>query len=340
MNLSEIIIMSPTESQLGLLQYLATVVHFLFIPFLGIVICGTILSLWLKRKGEKEDNRIFTLMAKEVISQATFSKGAAIAMGVIPLAGLIIIFSQLLNSMPLPTVTYLATAFILFIIGLIFVYTYRYSLTFTTAAEGIEGEMKSLRESAVSLSQKSGAWGIAFLIIASYFYIAGITQATYPNHRDGMTFASGFLVSGLVIFKWIYFLLISFSLAGGYLLFMNFFWEGGNKSLAEESRKYLSELSLRLVYFTTVSLPLFILINLYTLPDGVMTFGLFALSFIALFLILAVLSIIFMVFKGTGLKKSGWVFVLVLFVSYLLIIAENSVIFIASKTHLILQAVK
>lgn len=340
MNLSESIIMSPTESQLELLQYLATVVHFLFIPFLGIVICGTVLSLWLKKKGEKEDSRIFLLLAKDVVSQATISKGAAVGMGVIPLAGLIIIFAQLLNSLPLPTITYLAIAFIFFIIGIIFIYTYRYSLSFRTATEGVGGEIKDLRESAVLLSKKSGLWGILLLLVASYFYIAGITQATYPDQWDGMTFRSGFLVSGLVIFKWIYFLLISFSLAGGYLLFMNFFWEGGNKSMDEEGKKYISDLSLRLVYSATLVLPIFLLINLYTLPDGVITFGLFALSFTALVLILAVLSIIFMVFKGSGLNKSGWVFVLALFISYLLIIAENTIIFIAARSHIVLQAIK
>lgn len=342
MNLIENVILKSFDNRLALLQYLATIVQFFFVPFFGILIGGTFLSLHFKKKGERENDRIFINLSKDVIVHATISKGAAFALGIIPLAGLIIVFENLLFSLPLPTVTFLILSFLLFIAGIAFVYTYRYSLSFSAAAEGIgaEGELKDLHNASVILSNKSGLWGILFLLFASFFYVAGITQAYYPNHWDGMSFASGLFVSGLVIFKWIYFILCALSVAGAYLLFMNFFWEGGNKNLANEEIKYFSGIILKLIYITMMIIPLFVLINLYTLPDGVLTTGLFGISFFAIFIVLAVLSLIFRVFSGASLNKSGWIFVLVLLAMFLLTFGEITVIFLAAEKELVLQVIK
>lgn len=342
MNILDTIMLQQSEKQIQLLQYIATLLHLLFVPFLGILTGGTVLSLWLKKKAETENNYAYLNYSKELIIQATINKRAAFALGIIPLTGLVIIFAQFFSNLTTPGAAYLGISIILFIVGIAYVYVYRYSLTFRSTLSLVNNdreEISNLKHSAESVSKKSGIWGIVFLLVASYFYVAGITQFSYPNHWNNTTFLSGLLVSGLVIFQWIFFLLISFSLAGGYFLFMNFYWEGGNQSLNSEDKSYLSGLILKLVYLTSVPIPAFVLINLYTLSDGVLSFGLFALSFLSVVLILAVLSLLYRLFKGAEIDKSGWVFVLILMACFALIFAGQSVINAAVKYQPMIQAV-
>ena len=90
-----------------LLHYLAALVLFIFIPFISIVFGSTLLSLYYKRKGNKEGNDKYINFAKDLVSKLTVNKNVGIVLGIVPLITITIIYAQLLHSASNLSISYL-----------------------------------------------------------------------------------------------------------------------------------------------------------------------------------------------------------------------------------------
>ena len=135
MEFLEKFVIPQSSEHLQLLHYLAILIFFLFVPFISMVFGGTFLSLFYRRKGLKENNSNYLAFAKEVIELTTISKSVGIILGIVPILTEILIYSQLLHLGNTTGVVYLSCSFLLVIIALIFIYTFRYSSKYSSRKE-------------------------------------------------------------------------------------------------------------------------------------------------------------------------------------------------------------
>lgn len=336
------LVLPQSLDHFALLHYMAIIILFLFVPFISLVIGGTILSLYSKIKGKSDENGFYTKFSKEVISLTTFTKGAGVGLGIIPLTALLLIYAQMLHNLKVVTIWFFIFAFILITIGLIFVYTYRYSWIFSSLFSSLQTEKRengyaNFAANVTRVSSKSGYWGIIFLLIGSYFFIGGLNLALNPE--DWKATGVLYLFTSLsVLVKWIHFITAALALTGAFLLFIFFFWEGGKSFESEEYKNFIKQIGLSVTFFFTLFQPVFLLINLATHPSLALSSSVFGFAVLALLAIFWVFHLLYVMLKRSNLQYSGMVFLLLITATLLLIISEQSALRIVTKKQAIVLA--
>ena len=112
---------------------------FLFIPFLSAVFGSTILSLYYKAKGFKESNNNYLKFSKDVIETLTINKSIGLILGIVPIITAMLIYTQLLQGTNSNVSIYLIFSVFFMAVGLILIYTYRYSMTFMEIYDAFKG---------------------------------------------------------------------------------------------------------------------------------------------------------------------------------------------------------
>jgi len=337
------LVLPQSLEHIALLHYMAIVVLFLFVPFISIVLGGSILSIYFKRRGKKDENGFYSRFSKEVIEFTTFTKGAGVALGIVPLLALIVIYSQILHNLKLVTVSFFVVALIFITVGLIFIYTYRYSWIFKSLFSSVkfeerENEYSDFANNIARVNRKSSYWGLIFLFVGSYFFIGGLNLAINPSDWD----ATGILylfTSFSVFIKWIHFLTAALSLTGSFLLFIYFFWEGGKEIDNSDYKSFIKKTGLSVTLFFALFQPLFLLINLVALPNLALSSSVFGFAVISLFAVFWVFHLLYAMLKNAELRYSGFVFLLLVISSLALIISEQaSFSSVTRKQSLVLAA--
>jgi len=312
----------------ALLYYTAIIVLFLFVPFFSLVFGGSLLSLFLKRKGEKSEHKFYTKFSTEVIELTTFTKSAGVVLGILPILTLILIYAQILHNLKVVTLSFFVFAFILISIGLIFIYTYRYSAQFkslfpSAKFEKDETEYAVLAEHAAKVNHKSGFWGVLFLAVGSYFLVGGINLAMNPQSWS----ATGilYLFTSLSVFvKWLHFITAALALTGSFILFVYFYWEGGKEFHDENYKIFVKITGLGLTMFFALFQPLFVLINLAILPAAALSSSVFGFAVLSLLSVFWGFHLLYAMLKNSELRYAGTVFILLVMASLFLIISEQS----------------
>jgi cytochrome c len=328
-----VIPLSPEH--ITVLRYIAMLVLILFVPFISMILGGTAVSLYYQMKGSKEGNNTYIRFAKDVIEIVTINKSIGIMLGILPLFTSILIFVQLFHNENLIVVSYLAGAWTLVSIGLILIYTFRYSTAFNdifdsikdfkTDDQSLEDELTKFRAGSLKLSFKSGRFGIFFLLVGLWLFISGLTLALFQSDWTDSNILS-VLFSWNVITRFILFLLTAGAFTGAALLFKFFYWEGGIEGIDEEYKKFIRKFGINLVSATTVIIPVFLFINAGGLPDNILTSGVFAYLIIALLLLFLVYHYLYMMYKNPDTKYSLHIFISILLTICAFIVSDQTAI--------------
>jgi len=302
------LVLPQSLEHIALLHYMAIIILFLFVPFFSIVLGGSILSLFFKRKGKKSANEFYTKFSKEVIAYTTFTKWAGVGLGVIPIAALILIYAQILHNLIQFTIPLFVGAVVLIAVGLIFIYAYR------------KGWVSADASSVSKISSKSAYVGIIFLLIGSCFFITGLNLALNDGDRNAVN--SLFIFSSFV--KWIQLVTAALSLTGSFLLFIYFFWEGGKEISDPNYKELIKKTGLSITLFFALFQPLFLLINLVSLPSLALSSSVFGFAILSLLAVFWVYHLLYAMLKNGEMHFSGIVFLLLVLASLFLIISEQA----------------
>ena len=332
MNFLDKLVIPLSPEHLLLLHYIAILIFFLFIPFISVILGGTALSLYYKRKGAKSNNKIHLHFAKDVMEIVTINKSTGIVLGILTLITSILIYVQLFHDASMSTVSYLIGSVFLTTIGLILVYTYRYSLTFgelfeslkenENSGESVSKELNKFREGSRRLSMSSGRYGFIFLILGTWLFTAGVTLASYPSHWHNNNILS-VMFSGDVIARFIPFLMMAAAFTGATIMFINFYWDGGRENLSDEYKDFIKQKSILLMLSGTILIPIFLLINLITLPGNALSYSVFIYSTIALLLIFLGYHYLYVMYKNATSGYSIHIFMVMLFSIFAIIIKDQ-----------------
>ncbi|GAB4295410.1 MAG: hypothetical protein Kow0098_17750 [Ignavibacteriaceae bacterium] len=326
------LVLPQSAEHIELLHYLQILVFFLLLPYLAILFGGTIVSLNYKRKFRKTGNGFYYRFAKDIIETVTINKSIGVIAGIIPLVTTILIYTQLLHSSGSISIIYFFFALLFDITALIIIFTYRYSLIFNEIFESVEKlktgdelaeeEFIQFRYGARALSFKSGKYGLVFLALTVWFLIAGITSAIYYEQWADKGFFSQ-LLNLVVLTRFIYFILISLALTGCTILFGFFFWEGGKKGISEDYKQFIREKSVRFTLISAIFLPVFILINIFSIPSESLSGIVFGFGMISLLLIFITYHFLYVLTSESYNRFSGLSFFFMLAVVLVLIVSDQ-----------------
>jgi cytochrome c len=315
------LIVHESAQHIQLLHYLLMLSLFLFIPFIGLILGGATLSFYYKSKGQSNKNNFYIRFAKDIIEIVTINKSVGIGLGIVPLLTVILILLQLLHTMTIPTVSYLIGAFVLVCIGLVLLYTYRYTLTFSDIYNSIKDiepvsgsvheEIEQFQKGNKSLSSKTAVFGLIILYAAIWIITAALTVIIFSSNLDGKNFFE-LLFSWQVLSRYIYILAASFMFTGATLLFAFFFWDGGKKIENDDYKGFVKRSSIRITLIPAIILPFFLALNLLSVPNNALSSIVFGFAFIALLLIFWAYHLLYYLIKNLNPKFCGALFFVVL----------------------------
>jgi cytochrome c len=315
------IALPQSAEHIQLLHYMLIMILFLFIPFIGAIFGGTILSVFYKTKEKINPDENCRKFSQDIIELVTVNKSVGFILGLVPLLTAIIIFSQLFQSSENSNLIYLGISFILFFIAFNFVYYYR----------------KSFNLSKVNLN--SGRISIVFLFFALWFFSAGISAAVFSDHwhPDGVISA---LLSSIVIIRFVFLIVSAFAITGGAILFGIFYLDDGKRNSSEEYGSFARKKVVKITFTFTAILPLLLLVNLIIIPGSSLSGAVFAYIIIGLFLLFLAYHFLYVILFRFSSKFTALLFFSLLLMVLTIIISDQLVINNSTKVSSAMLAVK
>jgi cytochrome c len=330
----------------ALLHFLSILVLMFFIPFLSFVFGGSIVSLFFRRKGLKENNAHATRFARQVIEITTVNKSIGVGLGIVPVLMLILTYAQLLHTLNLIAVKYFILLLPVLLTGLVLVYTYRYAFVFKGLLKNVNGNAEENADAGIyegkleKLFLSTGKWAVFFLAVATYLFVAGFTASLLSASSDVVLTLSSILNSATIFFRWLYFVSAALSLTGALLLFHFFYWEGGRSGEDPEYLAFVRKALLKLVFIAALAQPLLLMINTAALPLGSLSMHIFLLTFIVIVFLFVVYHLLYHCLKTGRTEHVATVFVLLLLATFALIVSDQTALGNATtKNTLVLGSV-
>ncbi|QQS34580.1 MAG: c-type cytochrome [Ignavibacteriales bacterium] len=331
MNFLDSLVLPQSAEHIELLHYMLMLILFLFIPFISIEFGGTFLSLLYKRKAVKYGNELYLKFAKDIIDTVTINKSVGVILGIMPLLTIIIIFAQLLHKSGVMTVSILSMSLLFEIVGLILIYSYKYSLSFNNIFDSLKNvnisdpsvdeDIKKLSRGTFNLSVKAGRYGFLFLLAAIWLFVSGFTLALYPGSWENQNIFS-VIFSAAALIRLLSFASAALALTGGTILFVFFYWDGGKQNLNPEYSDYVKTQSIKVTFSFSILIPLFIFINLIFLPVTAVSGFIFLLAVIGMLLLFLAYHYLYAMIRNGELRFSGHLFFALLF-SIIAIIVQD-----------------
>ena len=342
MNFFDSVVLPQSAEHIQLLHYLMVLIQFLFLSFISIVLVGTFLSLRYWKKGLKEKNHLYIQFSKDVIDVLTVNKSFGVVLGILPIVTSILIYAQLLHKSNSPAMIILMIAFPLIALGLILVYTFRYSLTFndlfnflkndSSLEQKLKDKVAKFELGSNNLARRSGISGLALLAVGSWYYISAISFAAFSEFW-GSSNRLIILFSMPAILNFIQFLLLAFAITGSTILFAFFYWEGGRENITDDYKNFVKKTSLTITFTALILLPLILLINVLLLPKSSLSGSVFTYTVIAVVLIFLSYHFLYAISKTSNLKMSGQLFFAVIFAFLALVIKDQMAMSNSTKLH-------
>jgi cytochrome c len=287
-------VLPQSTEHIELLHYMLLIVLFLFIPFISIVFGGIILSVIYRRKGVKENNNFYLRLAKEIAEITTINKSVGFILGIAPIIASILIYSQLLHNSQVTNLNYLGLALVFVTISLIFIYSFRYSLSFNSIFNSFSGkevvdpavieDVHKLSDESNRISKKAGSLGLLFLFLGLWFFVTGLTIPTLYSSWKIDNFIFG-LFSWEVLSRFIFYILFALALTGGMVLFTFLEDEKKKRVKDEEYSIFVKQKIVRVTFFASIFIPALLLTSVFGLPASSLTGTVFFYAIISLILL-------------------------------------------------------
>jgi cytochrome c len=232
-----------------------------------------------------------------------FNKSIATILGVLPLLVIALIYSQILHKGNATTLPYLINSFLPIILGLIFVYIYKYTIR-------LDKDIFLL----------VGALGVLLLLAGYFVFIASIARFYDPEKWAFIKNPFQLLIGTNAMGSYLAFLTSSFAITGIGIVFFLFTW--GKKLRDDDSdyANYVKKFGLIIGLIFTLLTPLFIVFGLINLPDIAYSNSLIIMSILLLILLAVVTNLLAKMLQGSPTRLGTHAFVLFIIVFLVMIL--------------------
>jgi cytochrome c len=335
-------VLPQSAEHIELLHYMLMIVLFLFIPFIGMVFGGTLISVIYKKKADHTNNENYFRLAKEAVEITTINKSVGFILGVAPIITALLIYSQILHNSKVTNLNYLGLSLIFVSVALIFIYSYKYSLSFNRifrtisksqlADPFVTEDIDRLSEESRRISAKAGITGIIFLFVGLWFFVTALTIPAMYNFWNVSTFLGG-LFQWEVLSRFIFYLLFAVTIAGGMILFTFLEGEKTKRIKDEEYSAFVKQKIVRISFYSAIFIPLFLLINLFGLPKDSLTGPVFTYAIISLGILFLGYHFLYMLTKEVKGTIASLFFFTLIFSIAAFIISDQKAMATSTKEH-------
>ena len=267
--------LQPLSTELyTLLQYGLFLVLFFHLPFLGVIIGGSTVSLLLSFLGKEKRDPAYLRFSKEVMETVMTGKSALFMFGLVPVLLVWFIYARIFfEATPLPWHFWSAVLAVL-VAGFALLHVYRSAW--------------ARPSSPPPFHVMSGAAGLLALIFGFFLFSQGYGVLFNPEKLPLLAKQVRFLLSWNAVVKFLLFLAVFFGMTGGGVLLLGGRSAEGRESPDASYRELVRDIGAKITFLATLVLPVFVLLDLVTLPEIALSAGVFATAAIVLFLSLAV----------------------------------------------------
>ena len=319
----------PTSEHAAILNIFQIISLLLFLPFVGMVLGGSLFSVVYSSKGFRNKNNVYIRFAKDIMAKLTINIYVGFGLCIIPLLTITFIYAQLLYGADVVSVSFLTLSVILYIVGLILIYIYKKMIG------------KEDVDSSNSFSKKSIGWlGTLLLFAATFLYAASVTIAGNPQSWSFIDNIIELLISEQVWLSFIYFISASFAISGAAVLYFFLIWQGGIKEMDEKYSNFVKKFGVGLTLISSVVQLLILFLSFTVLPQNAFTGSIFLYSTLAIVSIFFTTIFLYAILKNAELKYAGVVFFLVFLTFTFTIIKDQLAFGNTNKEHLLVVNLK
>jgi len=309
----------PSSDHLHLVKYLILIVYFIHIPFISLLLGGTLLSVFFRLLAVNNPQSRYWQVSRDFIEVLIFRKTAGIILGVLPLIVLTLIEGQVFYDANIAVVKFLMYATLLISVGITLAYFYQYSFR--------------MAEENVWLQLLSGLAALFFLLLGYFIFSVNSALIFDPGRWANITGPARFLFSWNVIARYLHFLSATLAVSGLAIVFFSFNWKESRRELEPEYAGYLQKLGGGIGLAFTLLQPLLIFWNLITLPDPALSTEVFVYTMLVLFLILLISLRLYRMVETQQIQLGTGAFILFVLVLVIMIVNDHTAREAAIQNH-------
>ena len=309
------IALPQSAEHIELLGYMLMIVLLLFIIFSGIILWGTLLSIYLKKKESKNLDAKYRRLSKEIMNIVLFNKTTGIMFCVLPIMTIIIIFAQLFQSQNNSNLDFLAYSLILLLISLLLIYSYKNSLY-------------DFRQVDIN----SGLIGSIIMFLSLWFFSTAMTSSVFTESSQTINNTVN-LFSSAVIIRFILLLLISVALVGAVIVFGIFSLKDTEPESDEEYAGLAKEVPLKAAFIASVFIPLFVLIDMMMLPKSSLSGTFFFYLILGLVFLFIIYHLLYLLYKKINKTTSAYLLAAIILFILTYVINDQLLISGSNRVH-------
>jgi cytochrome c len=329
-----------------LLLVIAGLLSTILYPYLGFLLGSSFLSVLFNKKGMREGEPRFVRFAKDLVDTALFNKSIPTFLALLPCFSLVFVYAQLMQSTDAISVGLVGYGFILLLIAIILLYTYKYTFRLSGVLEGYESLLKSRSQPATELGKieefskqtvesyhKAGRWGILLLAVAAFLLVSSVSVNVNPSDWTQVTSVFDLFVSFDVLIRILEFLALAAGATGIGVLFFFFSWQGGKRDLDPEYASLVRRVAVRLAVTSLLVQPILILISLLLLPSASLSGTLYGFTGVSLVLLFLAAHFIFAFVRDSHDRYASPAFYTFLFAFVFLFVNDQLAVHDATNLH-------
>jgi len=341
MELLESLVIPVSKGHLELLRILLVLAHVLFMGYTAVLYGSTMLSVYYNRIAKKTGDTSFYMLAKEIIDTVTSAPTIWFGLGIAPLIGSILLYTQLLAGMKSPVLALLIISLVFYCAGIAVVYIYKGSVNLSSVLSKLgplDSGVSELKSNNANNNNTLAMWSFILLTFSALFFFAGVNIAS--NQEAWGTGILTYIFTGGSLLKMLFFVIFSVIIAAVTFLYMTFVWEGGRKldsdTLAEFAKNKLS----RLAILFTIILPLTLAFNLLTTPKFAVNPMTFIFAAVGGILVVLCGAMLYGMVKENKVERSSNAFWMLVFALIFFVVKEQYAFNISSYDNLLVLASK
>lgn len=269
----------------SLLRYGLFLFLLVHLPYIGVLIGGSTVSLLLAFLGKEKRDPAHLRFSRELMRTVWTGKPAFLMFGLAPLGFVGVIYARILfDATPLPWPFWSAILGIL-LGGFALLHLYR-----------------SAWDRAPDLPRfhiETGVAGLLAVVLAFFLFSGGYGVLFNPEKLPLLQKQIRFFLSWNAVVKFLLFLAFFFGMTGAVILLLGGRSSGKGGATDSAYRGFVRDCGANLTFFATLALPVFVLLDLITLPEIALSAMVFAASAAVLLLSMGVCLILALA-SGTG----------------------------------------
>lgn len=264
----------------SLLRYCLVLVLLIHLPYMGMLIGGSAISLLLNLLGRDKEEGVYLRLSKELIQTVTVRKSMLFLFGFFPIFPVALIYIRIFQGSGLLRWYYWVFLFMSLLSGFLLLLLYRATFRF--------------KKDYPKLTILSGLMGHLTLVFAYTLFFLGTGIIFHPEKLPFLQNSIVFALSWNAVVKIILFFILCTGITGAAMLLFIGASQDKEDSPDEEYRSLARKTGSILSCLALPALPLFVLFNLITLPDVALSGGVFFFSVATIFFALAAVLVLFL----------------------------------------------